>query len=177
MIIAQLNINSLRNKFGLLVQMLRNNINIILVSETKIDSSFPIAHFQIEGYTAYRQDMPTAEVILFCIKEDIPSKPLNSDVSIKSFYFQIDVIERNGQLDNYSSKYDNFVPHGDLTSEPTESTVRDFRWICSCKNLIKGNTCFRTPLKPSCIDLIITNRPKSFQNYVTVTCQIFITWR
>ena len=96
MIIAQLNINSLRNKFGLLVQMLHNNLNIILVSETKIDSSFPIAHFQIEGYTACRQDMPTVEVILFCIKEDIPSKPLNSDVSIKSFYFQINIAERNG---------------------------------------------------------------------------------
>ena len=38
----------------------------------------------------------------------------------------------------------------------------------NCKNLIKDNTCFKNPSKPSCIDLIITNRPKSFQNSVTV---------
>ena len=53
--------------------------------------------------------------------------------------------------------------------EPTESAVRDFCEVYSCKNLIKDNTCFKkNPLQPSCIDLIITNRPESFQNYVTV---------
>ena len=71
-------------------------------------------------------------------------------------------------LDNYSAKYDNFILLGDLNSEPTESAVRDFCEIYSCKNLIKDNTCFKNPSKPYCIDLIITNRPKSFQNSVTV---------
>ena len=71
-------------------------------------------------------------------------------------------------MDNYSSKYDNFILLGDFNSEPTESAVRDFCEIYSCKNLIKDNTCFKNPSKPSCIDLIITNRPKSFQNSVTV---------
>ena len=41
LIIAQLNINSLRNKFDSLVRMLHNNLDILLISETKIDSSFP----------------------------------------------------------------------------------------------------------------------------------------
>ena len=36
------------------------------------------------------------------------------------------------------------------------------------KNLIKDNTCFKNPLKPSCIDLIITNRSKNFQSSVAV---------
>ena len=71
-------------------------------------------------------------------------------------------------MNNYSSKYDNFILLDDLNSEPTESAVRDFCEIYSCKNLIKDNTCFGNPSKPSCIDLIITNRPKSFQNSVTV---------
>ena len=39
LIIAQLNINSLRNKFDSLVQILHNNLDILLISETKIDSS------------------------------------------------------------------------------------------------------------------------------------------
>ena len=64
-------------------------------------------------------------------------------------------------MDNYSSKYD-------LNSEPTELAVRDFCEIYSCKNLIKENNCFKNPLKPTCFDLIITSRPKSFQNSVTV---------
>ena len=41
LIIAQLNINSLRNKFDSLVRMLHNNLDILLISETKTDSSFP----------------------------------------------------------------------------------------------------------------------------------------
>ena len=34
--------------------MLHNNLDILLISETKIDSSFPTAQFQI--YSAYRLD-------------------------------------------------------------------------------------------------------------------------
>ena len=36
------------------------------------------------------------------------------------------------------------------------------------KSIIKQPTCFKNPEKPSCIDLILTNRPKSFQG----TCVI-----
>ena len=51
---APLNINSLRNKFDSLVQMLHNDLNKPLISVTKIVSSFPTVHFQIVGYTTYR---------------------------------------------------------------------------------------------------------------------------
>ena len=36
------------------------------------------------------------------------------------------------------------------------------------KSIIKQPTCFKNPEKPSCIDIILTNRPKFFQN----TCVI-----
>ena len=32
------------------------------------------------------------------------------------------------------------------------------------KNLIKDATCYKNPENPSCIDLILTNNPNSFQN-------------
>ena len=48
LIIAQLNINSLRNKFDSLVRILHNNLDILFISETKIDSSLPTAQFQID---------------------------------------------------------------------------------------------------------------------------------
>ena len=56
LIIAQLHINSLRYKFDSLVEILRSNVDILLISETKIDSSFPTAQFKIEGYTMYSLD-------------------------------------------------------------------------------------------------------------------------
>ena len=71
-------------------------------------------------------------------------------------------------LDNYSSKYENFILLGNLNTEPTESAVRDFCEIYSCKNLFKDNYCFKNPLKPYFIDLIKTNRPKYFPGSVTI---------
>ena len=70
-------------------------------------------------------------------------------------------------MDNYFSKYDNFILFDDLNSQPTDSIVREFCEIC--KNVIEDSTCFQNLLKSSCFDLIIRNRPKRFQNYVAVT--------
>ena len=40
-ILGHLNINSIRNKFDLLVDQVKGNINIMVISETKLDESFP----------------------------------------------------------------------------------------------------------------------------------------
>ena len=50
--LLQININSIRIKFGMLTSMIKDNIDILMVSETKLDSSFTNAQFVIEGYTA-----------------------------------------------------------------------------------------------------------------------------
>ena len=34
-------------------------------------------------------------------------------------------------------------------------------------NIVKENTCFKNPNNPSCIDLILTNKPRSFQHTTT----------
>ena len=49
--IAQINIKSLRNKFSFLCEVVTGNIDILLVTETKLDSSFPNAQFHMYGYT------------------------------------------------------------------------------------------------------------------------------
>ena len=36
--------------------MIKDNIGILLISETKNDSSLPTAQFHIDGYTIYRRD-------------------------------------------------------------------------------------------------------------------------
>ena len=50
-IIAHLNINSIRNKFEMLKEVLGNKIVILLKSETKLEDTFPLNQFIIEGFT------------------------------------------------------------------------------------------------------------------------------
>ena len=39
--LGHLNVNSVRNKFSSIVELVKDNIDVLLISETKIDSSFP----------------------------------------------------------------------------------------------------------------------------------------
>ena len=99
LIIAQLNANSLRNKFDSLVRMLHNNLDILLISKTKTDSSFPTAQFQIEGYTSYKLDRnANGGGILLYTWEGIPSTLLNSDMSIESFSIELNIRKKKWLL-------------------------------------------------------------------------------
>ena len=40
----------------------------------------------------------------------------------------------------------------------------EFLQVYNLKNLVKTPTCFKNPVKPTCIDLLLTNKPKCFQN-------------
>ena len=76
--IGQLNINLIRNNFDLLVPAVARNLDILLITETKIDSSFPEGQFEIDGFTTpYRVDRDChGGGMLFYIKQDIPMKLL-----------------------------------------------------------------------------------------------------
>ena len=97
LIIAQLKINSLRYKFDSLVEILHSKVDILLTSETKIDSSFPNAQFKI-GYTTYRMDRNSnGGGILLYVREDIPSTLLNTELLIEAFCIEINIgKKRNG---------------------------------------------------------------------------------
>ena len=66
-------------------------------------------------------------------------------------------------LDHHMTTY-NFLLLGDFNSEVSENAMKEFCDIYNLTNLIKEPTCFKNPLNPSSIDLILTNRPRSFQN-------------
>ena len=56
-IIGHLNIDSLKNKFESLQEQINGNVDILLISEAKLDDSFPNGQFLIKGYSApYRLD-------------------------------------------------------------------------------------------------------------------------
>ena len=66
-------------------------------------------------------------------------------------------------MDNYLPFYDNIILLGDFNAEMSENAMIDFCDIYNLKNVVKDPTCFENVEHPSCIDLISTNRPKSFQ--------------
>ena len=49
-IFSHLYINSIRNKFENLKEVIGNHVDILVIAETKIDKSFPTAQFVIEGF-------------------------------------------------------------------------------------------------------------------------------
>ena len=51
LIIGHLNMNSLRNKFEMLEEIIKDKIKIFLISKTKLDSFFPSRQFVIKGYS------------------------------------------------------------------------------------------------------------------------------
>ena len=56
-IFAHLNINSIRNKFDQLADPIKEKIDVLMISESKIDDYFPDSQFFLDGYsTPYRLD-------------------------------------------------------------------------------------------------------------------------
>ena len=51
LILDGINISSIRNKFELLFSLVLNNIDVLLISETKIDNTFPVSQFCVPGYS------------------------------------------------------------------------------------------------------------------------------
>ena len=78
-------ISSWTNKFQSLVKYVGNNLDILMVSKTKMDETFSESQFLIMGFsTPYRLDRTgTGGGILLYIRQDIPSKYLKK-ITVKS---------------------------------------------------------------------------------------------
>ena len=71
-------------------------------------------------------------------------------------------------LDHYMGTFDNFLLVGDFNSETSEPTMAEFCDLYNMKNLITEPTCFKSFLHPSSIDVMLTNKIRSFQNSQTI---------
>ena len=80
-VLAHLNINSLRNKFDLLADQIKGNVNVLAISDTKLDDSLPSGKFKIPSYASpFRLDRnQNGGVILIFVREDIPLKFLSCE--------------------------------------------------------------------------------------------------
>ncbi len=179
----------------MLSDIIQDKLDILLISETKLDDTFPSSNFNIPGFSnPVRRDRSRyGGGILLYIREDIPFKLLSSVtlpdnvecffVEIKfrkikwllgNFYnpsksqisYQLSFVSKS--LDLYTQFYDNILILGDFNSEMSEDSMINFSQIYNLKNLVKDATCYKNPSNPSCIDLMLTNRYRSFLSTVVV---------
>ena len=145
------------------------NVDIFLISETKLDDSFPSAQFKIEGFTTpYRYDRnDKGGRLLLYIREDIPSRLLQckSQCNIESLSVEINLRKRkwflncsynphrnsisrhleclNRVIDKHIKTCDNFILIGDFNVGIDENSMKNFCDINCLKSLIKVPTCFK----------------------------------
>ena len=76
LVIGNLNINSIARKFDQLKAIIQGHVDILIVVETKLDSTYPTSQFLIDGYSKpYRLDRNrNGGGILIYVREDIPTK-------------------------------------------------------------------------------------------------------
>ena len=89
---GHLNINSLRNKFDQLTEMVKGFVDIRLIFDSKLDDSFPEGQFIIDSYYApFRFDRHgNGGGLLLYVREDTPAKVLHSDFpAAEKFYAEI----------------------------------------------------------------------------------------
>ena len=174
-IVGHINVNSIRNKFDDLKNLISRKVDILAISETKLDNSFPINQFIIDGFcNPYRFDRNKfGGGLMIYVKNDIPSKRLNShnvlddteclfiEINLKKIRWLICYAYNphkchsecffeniSKHLEHYENVYENFIILGDFNSEESETSLDNFMINFSLKDLVKIPTCYKNPKKP-----------------------------
>ena len=194
LIIGHLNINALSNKFEGLKMRVQDTVGIIIISETKLDDSFPCNRFRMEGYQKpFRIDrnLYGGGIILFIrsvsCKEmknpALPSKVEGIFIELnlrktkwllmvgynprkENISYFLDEVSK--VLDKHIINYDNLLVTGDFNSTISEVALQSFCEMYDLENLIKQPTCYKNPLNPTSIGLILTNGSNNIHNSTTL---------
>ena len=177
----------------MLSDQIKGNIDVLLVSETKVDDNFPNGNFLIDGFsTPYKLHRNSnGDGLTLFVGEGIPSNLVEAEAKpIEGFYIELNL--RNDRwllncsynphknnignhlktlsafLDSHSSTYEKVLILGDFNVEVDDQKMKTFCDSYSLTSLLKQPTCYKNPSHPKCIDLILTNVPRSFQT----TCLI-----
>ena len=125
--------------------------------------------------------------ILLYVREDIPSNLITVEINpIESFYVELNLCNNkwlincsynphkslignhldpvSKTLDVHSSTYAKIILSGDFYTEIDEQNMKSFYDNYSLESLIRQPKCYKNFEKPTCIDLMLTNMPHSFQS-------------
>ena len=167
--------------------MIKDNFDIFLESESKLDSSFPDSQFPITDYHIVRKDQnKNGGRILFYINEEIPFKVIeykqlleNSEIltleiildktkilliglykppSFNKKYF---LLHLNNAYNFFCTTCENITLIGNFSMIPENKKLSDFCEINKFEHLILKPICFKG-LLPSTIDSLLTNHKQSF---------------
>ena len=151
---------------------MQGKIHILVITETKTDSTFPLNQFAIQEYLKpYRfgRNRNGGGIFIY-VWEDIPSKELNIHNKYSrgygKYFYRINLIKTKWlfcgsyhlpshsdvyffgsikrMLDRYSVYYDNLMLVRDFSAEESEPCQSQF--IYNAKNSVKENTCFKSIL-------------------------------
>ena len=87
--LGHLNINSIRNKFDLSNKGIKGFIDVLMVTETKLDDSFPEGQSLVESiHSPFRFDCNKNDgIIKLYVREDIPSTLLSHEFPFTESFF------------------------------------------------------------------------------------------
>ena len=173
-IIAHLNINSFRNKFVFAEEIIQV-FDIFLVSECKLDNTFPTNLFKINGYNIFKYDRKRFGGGLFLyVNERVSCRLLQGHPNFSNLELLVLEIYQNNRkwlflgvcrppnqndikflnrigaiLDYYSQKYDNVTTIGDFNITTENSNLQSMMEAYNLNNLIEEPTRFSqiTPAK------------------------------
>ena len=191
-IIGNLNINSLPNKFDQLREIMLKYVDVLVITETKLDDTFLKSQFLVTGFSVpYRLDRNRnrGEIMVF-IRGDIPSRVLAKHVfsdDIEGLFIELNfrkakwlpfgIYHPPTQSDSYyfnnldkaldlHSHYDKKLLVGDFNTE-VSNVLTIFLYQHDLENYVKDKTWFKNANNPSTIDLFLTNNSLAFQNTTT----------
>ena len=99
LVFGQLNTNSLRYRSDMLSKLIKGFVDAFMISETKLDESFPESQFFIDGYhTLFRYDRNgNGGGIFLYVREDIPANVIHCDFPTSEiFLLKLIFIRKSG---------------------------------------------------------------------------------
>ena len=147
-----------------------------MVSETKLHESFPQRQFKISViFQSYIKSVYISAKLIFT--EISPSEGFYVEILlirqkwlICCFYnpnkhnISNHIEALSNSFDLLFSNYENILLMGDFDAGLANTVLIDFRNLYNLTSLINKATCSKNSNNPSCIDLLLTNFPKNFQN-------------
>ena len=170
-IIAQININFLEKKFEPLLSLVKDKIDILMISETKIDGTFPFNQFVIDGYSQqFRLDRNcNGGGIIIYVRDHIPCKQIKTyslPEDVEAMFIEITLGKTNWLLvggynprkenishflshisngiDKNLPTHENFLVIGDFNCPVSVKAMKDFCEIYDFENLIKNPLVIKT---------------------------------